>query len=73
MYVLVVNLPLLGLRFNSPQNAKSAQFILSLGEKPESNVFDLNYYGHIKSLWLDSNVRECYRRSNEFQLIDSAK
>ena len=31
------------------------------------------YTDNVVALWNDNGIRECYRRSNEFQLIDSAK
>lgn len=31
------------------------------------------YFDHVRKLWRDGGVRECFRRSNEYQLIDSAE
>lgn len=47
--------------------------VLSLGEIPDVKNFNQIYYKKVQELWNDTAVRECYRRSNEFQLIDSAK
>ena len=31
------------------------------------------FYEHVDQLWKDDGVQKCYQRSNEHQLIDSAK
>ena len=31
------------------------------------------FWEHTELLWADQNVKKCYERSNEYQLIDSAK
>lgn len=38
----------------------------------KSPVFK-EYYDHVKILWADPGVHKTFKRSNEFQLIDSAK
>ncbi|XP_077286373.1 G protein alpha subunit f [Arctopsyche grandis] len=35
--------------------------------------FDQEYFNIVNDLWMDSAVKECLRRSNEYQLIDSAE
>uniref|UniRef100_A0A914WSR1 Adenylate cyclase-stimulating G alpha protein n=1 Tax=Plectus sambesii TaxID=2011161 RepID=A0A914WSR1_9BILA len=41
----------------------------------KQNVRDsiLEFFEHVQSLWDDDGVKECYARSNEYQLIDCAK
>jgi len=50
----------------------SASYIRDLGAK-EPSSYTQEYYDHVQTLWNDNGIKECYRRSNEFQLIDSAK
>ncbi|XP_055708258.1 guanine nucleotide-binding protein G(f) subunit alpha [Phlebotomus papatasi] len=74
MYDIVSNVERLGLSFDSPANRQSAQWVLKMGKilnddfKPEET-----YVEHIENLWYDRGVQECFRRSNEYQLNDSAK
>ncbi|KAF9806662.1 hypothetical protein SFRURICE_002081, partial [Spodoptera frugiperda] len=37
------------------------------------SIHDIEYFDHVRTLWRDGGVRECFRRSNEYQLIDSAE
>lgn len=56
----------------SDRSEISALYIRDLGaEEPSS--YTQEYYDHVQTLWNDNGIKECYRRSNEFQLIDSAK
>ncbi|KAJ6644503.1 Guanine nucleotide-binding protein G(f) subunit alpha [Pseudolycoriella hygida] len=71
IYELVVQMHKLRIPFDSPQNHKSGEWILDAGKKPQQ--FDDEYTDNVVALWNDTGIRECYRRSNEFQLIDSAK
>ncbi|XP_069690430.1 guanine nucleotide-binding protein G(f) subunit alpha isoform X1 [Periplaneta americana] len=74
IYDLVTNMSLLKppVNLNSDHSEISAAYIRKLGpEEPTS--YTQEYYDHVQTLWNDKGVKECYRRSNEFQLIDSAK
>ncbi|XP_055689358.1 guanine nucleotide-binding protein G(f) subunit alpha [Lutzomyia longipalpis] len=74
VYEIVVNVERLGLTFDCPANAKSAQYILNLGKiLPDSFNPEDTYVEHIENLWYDRGVQECFSRSNEYQLNDSAK
>lgn len=53
-------------------NEISASYIRNRGPK-EPLSYTQEYFDHVQALWNDKGVKECYRRSNEFQLIDSAK
>ncbi|KAL1512776.1 hypothetical protein ABEB36_002307 [Hypothenemus hampei] len=65
-------------RLNPPLKPKSAQsetsieYILQLGPT-EPEIYDDVYFDHVKTAWVDEGVQETFRRSNEFQLIDSAE
>nr|XP_023018195.1 guanine nucleotide-binding protein G(f) subunit alpha [Leptinotarsa decemlineata] len=51
---------------------KSIEFILQIGEKEPTEYSD-EYFEHIKVAWADVGVQKAFRRSNEYQLIDSAE
>lgn len=36
-------------------------------------LFFQEYFDYVRSLWRDAGVKECFKRSNEYQLIDSAE
>lgn len=71
MHDLIIHITKLGLKLDSNENEESANYIIQFG-KQIPNI-DEEYTHRVKQLWKDSGIRECYRRSNEFQLIDSAK
>lgn len=71
MHDLIINISKLGLEFDSQKNEVSANYIIQFGKQIPS--IDEEYSYHVKQLWNDSGIKECYRRSNEFQLIDNAK
>lgn len=68
---LIIHSSKLGINLDSEENKLSASYITQFG-KQIPNI-DEEYTYHIKKLWTDSGIKESYRRSNEFQLIDSAK
>jgi len=74
IYDLVTNMSTLSppVVLANDENEISASYIRDLGAK-EPSSYTQEYYDHVQALWNDNGVKECYRRSNEFQLIDSAK
>ena len=55
-----------------PESAPSHEFILR--ECPSTDFdYPPEFWEHAERLWDDPNVKKCYERSNEYQLIDSAK
>lgn len=55
------------------ENSKiSAAYILKLGLDNEIE-YNEDFFNHVKVLWADAGVKECFDRSNEYQLIDSAR
>lgn len=72
IFELVVNVPRLGLEFDSRENWEKAQKIVKLGKSIPKEVPE-EYSSWVQDLWLDHGVRMCYNRSNEFQIIDNAK
>ncbi|CAH0549765.1 unnamed protein product [Brassicogethes aeneus] len=59
-------------KFNSEEALKAGEYILNIG-KEEPVEYTEEYYDNVKTAWADEGVQETFRRSNEFQLIDSAQ
>ncbi|XP_060521386.1 guanine nucleotide-binding protein G(f) subunit alpha isoform X2 [Cylas formicarius] len=51
---------------------KSIEFILAIGPN-EPSEYTQEYFDHVRVAWADRGVKETFRRSNEYQLIDSAE
>ncbi|XP_054162271.1 guanine nucleotide-binding protein G(s) subunit alpha-like [Oppia nitens] len=52
----------------------SLQFIHNLDmTTTDSYQYPDEFFRHVKLLWSDPGIQECYRRSNEYTLIDCAK
>ncbi|XP_041988590.1 guanine nucleotide-binding protein G(f) subunit alpha [Aricia agestis] len=72
IYDIVRNMPALSIALHNPKNIQSQQYILKIG--PDGPLeYTEDYFDHVRALWRDPGVRECYRRSNEYQLLDSAE
>ncbi|XP_049882775.1 guanine nucleotide-binding protein G(f) subunit alpha isoform X2 [Pectinophora gossypiella] len=71
IYDIVRHMARLSIGLQNPKNVQAQQFILKCGPDgpPEYNE---DYFDYVRALWRDGGVRECFRRSNEYQLIDSA-
>lgn len=52
------------------EDAKKVFFLASQMDDPDKFSFELS--DAIKRLWNDQGVQECFRRSREYQLNDSA-
>ncbi|CAH2084232.1 unnamed protein product [Euphydryas editha] len=72
IYDIVQNMSHLSIGLQNKQNVVSQQYILNIGfdGPPE---YTEEYFDHVRALWKDDGVRECFRRSNEYQLLDSAE
>ncbi|XP_023228445.1 guanine nucleotide-binding protein G(s) subunit alpha-like [Centruroides sculpturatus] len=57
---------------NNPDLQDSLGYIQSLNMVEEYD-FPQEFFDHTELLWRDLGIQECYSRSNEFNLIDSAK
>ncbi|XP_047038477.1 guanine nucleotide-binding protein G(f) subunit alpha-like [Helicoverpa zea] len=62
----------LGIELQKPKNSASKEYILKLGDDGPKE-YNEEYFDHVRALWQDKGVRECFKRSNEYQLIDSAE
>ncbi|XP_076330383.1 guanine nucleotide-binding protein G(s) subunit alpha-like isoform X2 [Tachypleus tridentatus] len=50
----------------------SLDFICNI-DTMDNYTFPKEFYDHVKRIWEDEGIQECYRRSNEFCLMDCAK
>ncbi|CAH0599845.1 unnamed protein product [Chrysodeixis includens] len=62
----------LNIDLQNPNNSRSKNIILNYGADGPKE-YNEEYFDHVRSLWRDCGVRECFKRSNEYQLIDSAE
>uniref|UniRef100_A0A090XCG5 Putative g protein n=1 Tax=Ixodes ricinus TaxID=34613 RepID=A0A090XCG5_IXORI len=69
MHMATLNPPV---ELEDSANVESFKFVQSLYLLADYD-FPQCFYFHIKRLWSDAGVQECYRRSNEFFLIESSK
>ncbi|XP_037043492.1 guanine nucleotide-binding protein G(f) subunit alpha [Bradysia coprophila] len=72
IYELVVQMQKLQIPYDTTQSRKSGEWIVNFGKHSPDHFVD-EYTDNVVTLWNDNGIRECYRRSNEFYLIDSAK
>ncbi|NP_001159624.1 guanine nucleotide-binding protein G(f) subunit alpha [Bombyx mandarina] len=72
IYEIVHSMSRLSIALQNPRNVQSQQYILKMGSEGPAEYTE-DYFDHVRSLWRDGGVRECFRRSNEYQLIDSAE
>ncbi|CAH0404234.1 unnamed protein product [Chilo suppressalis] len=72
IFDIVSNMVHLGIALQQPRNVQAQSYILRCGPggPPEYNE---EYFDYVRQLWRDGGVRECFKRSNEYQLIDSAE
>ena len=57
---------------DSEDSEAASQYILR--ECPRTDFdYPAEFWTHVRVFWADPNVQKCFERSNEFQLIDSAK
>ncbi|XP_073964560.1 G protein alpha subunit f [Choristoneura fumiferana] len=69
---IVRNMARLSIALASPKNVQAQAFVLRCGPEgpPQYNE---EYFDYVRALWRDAGVKECFKRSNEYQLIDSAE
>ena len=72
IYVLLEAMETLGIPLANPENQIHFDLIMSQHQQMEHFSVSSEVTRAIKYLWEDSGVRETHRRSNEFQLNDSA-
>ncbi|XP_021698987.1 guanine nucleotide-binding protein G(f) subunit alpha [Aedes aegypti] len=72
IYELIQQVVLMNLQFDSKENCRCAKELLKMG-KNAPWFLSMEYVQRVRTVWADSAVKMCFKRSNEFQLIDSAK
>jgi len=64
----------LAIPFGSPEREADAKLVMDVVARMEdTEPFSDDLLSAMKRLWADAGVQECFQRSNEYQLNDSAK
>ena len=67
-------MPNLGIAFPDEDREGDAKMVMDVVSRMEdTEPFSEELLGGMKRLWVDKGVQECFSRSNEYQLNDSAK
>lgn len=72
MRVLLEAMDTLHISLQHPDYQAHADIIMSMPGQIEAENLPVDVANAVKSLWADEGVRQCFGRSNEFQLNDSA-
>jgi len=56
----------------NPQSVPAFDFVTARCPSPDFD-YPPEFWDHVEVLWADPGMKTCYERSNEYQLIDSAK
>ena len=60
-------------RLERPEdNGAALEFVLARCPAPDFD-YPAEFWEHAEQLWADPGIKKCFERSNEYQLIDSAK
>jgi guanine nucleotide-binding protein subunit alpha len=73
MKVIMEAMDRMSIALSNPENEKYKNTIVSLPHQLETQVLPPEVAHAIKELWADAGTLQCYSRSNEYQLNDSAK
>ena len=73
MRVILDAMETLDIPLNDGINAKRAETILSLPPQIDAESLPRHVVDAVHGLWMDHGVQECFARSREYQLNDSAK
>ncbi len=73
MRVIMDAMDTLNIALEKPENQKHREVILSLPSQIEADTFPADAAAAVKALWTDAGVKECVKRSREYQLNDSAR
>lgn len=57
----------LNIQYENLKNIENSEKIINC-ENDEFSLFEPLYCQAIKDLWIDAGIKECYARSNEYQL-----
>jgi guanine nucleotide-binding protein subunit alpha len=73
MRVILDAMAVMNISLGNADNEKHKTVILDIPNQFEVDVFPPEVSSAIKALWADTGVQECFSRSREYQLNDSAK
>ncbi|RWS03580.1 heterotrimeric G protein alpha subunit B-like protein [Dinothrombium tinctorium] len=74
MVAILRAMPNLGISFSNNEKEADAKMVFDVVSRMEdTEPFSDELLAAMKRLWADSGVQECFGRSNEYQLNDSAK
>jgi guanine nucleotide-binding protein subunit alpha len=73
MRVIMDAMDTLNIALEKPDNQKHREVIMSLPSQIEADTFPADAAAAVKALWADTGVKECVKRSREYQLNDSAR
>lgn len=73
MRVILDATEMMGIALAQPENQERADTVMSLPHQVDSDTLPANVTDAVAGLWKDAGVQECFTRSREFQLNDSAK
>ncbi|KAE8749590.1 hypothetical protein FOCC_FOCC003578 [Frankliniella occidentalis] len=67
-------MPNLGIAFANNERETDAKMVFDVIQRMEdTEAFSEELLAAMKRLWSDSGMQQCFQRSNEYQLNDSAK
>lgn len=74
MVAILRAMPNLGISFSNNERESDAKMVFDVVSRMEdTEPFSDDLLIGMKRLWVDHGVQECFGRSNEYQLNDSAK
>lgn len=74
MVAILRAMPNLGIAFGGTDRESDAKMVFDVVSRMEdTEPFSDDLLAAMKRLWIDAGVQECFGRSNEYQLNDSAK
>jgi guanine nucleotide-binding protein G(o) subunit alpha len=74
MVAILRAMPNLGISFSNNERESDAKMVFDVVSRMEdTEPFSDDLLAAMKRLWIDCGVQECFGRSNEYQLNDSAK
>lgn len=65
-------LSLLNMSLENEQLRESIDYLMEYATQPDF-TYPQEFYNHVSKLWSDPGYQKCYKRNNEYQLIDCAK
>lgn len=71
--VILDAMDMMGIPLGSSRSQQLSEIIMNQPHQIEADYLDTEVTEAIMGLWQDSGVRECFGRSREFQLNDSAQ